>query len=139
MSIGQYIIDNLLPIAIAVAGAVAWFFDKRRRLAEVESITTLNNQAKANALEGMQEAYAEFVKEVQRQLSDVKKENKELKAGIATLKEELKNSNREREELKEQIRGFISQSEKDAKLISELKRKVESYEVELRKFKNERV
>ena len=139
MSIGEYIIDNLLPIAIAAAGAVAWFFDKRKRLAEVESITTLNDQAKANALEGMQEAYAEFVKEVQRQLSDVKNENKELKVSIATLKEDLKNSNREREELKEQIRGFVSQSEKDARLISELKRKVESYEVELRKFKNERV
>lgn len=139
MSIGQYIIDNLLPIAIAVAGAIAWFFDKRKRLAEVESITTSNNQAKANALEGMQEAYAEFVKEVQRQLSDVKKENAELKISIAMLEEDLKNSNREREELKEQIRGFVSQSEKDAKLISELKRKVESYEVELKKFKNERV
>lgn len=139
MSIGQYIIDNLLPIAIAVAGVIAWFFDKRKRDAEVESLTTLNNQAKANALDGMQEAYAEFVKEVQRQLSDVKNENEELKRSIATLEIDLKNSNREREKLKEQIKGFVSQSEKDARLISELKRKVESYEVELKKFKNERV
>lgn len=138
MSIWQYIIDNLLPIAIAVAGAIAWFFDKRKRHAEVEVINVQNNQAKASALEVMQDAYADFVKEVQRQLADVKKENEELKTSIATLEKDLKNSNREREELKEQIRGFISQSEKDAKLISELKRKVESYEVELKKFKNER-
>lgn len=110
----DYIIENLLPIGVGLAGVVAWIFDKRKRKAEVGSITAMNKQGEASALALMEESYQKFIKEVQRQLDEVREENAKLK---------------------EQLRTFTVQAEKDAKLISELKGKVESYEMELRKFK----
>lgn len=109
-----YIAENLLPIGVAVAGVVAWLFDKRKRKAEVDSITAINKQGEASALALMEESYQKFIKEVQRQLDEVRAENAQLK---------------------EQIKTFTAQAEKDARLISELKWKIESYERELKKFK----
>ena len=113
-SVWVYIAENLLPIGIAIAGVVAWFFDKRKRKAEVGSITVMNKQGEASALALMEESYQKFIKEVQRQLDEVRAENAQLK---------------------EQIKTFTAQAEKDARLISELKWKIESYERELKKFK----
>ena len=113
-SVWVYIAENLLPIGVAVAGVVAWFFDKRKRKAEVGSITAMNKQGEASALALMEESYQKFIKEVQRQLDDVRVENAQLK---------------------EQLKIFTAQAEKDARLISELKGKVESYEREFQRFK----
>ena len=113
-SVWVYIAENLLPIGIAIAGVVAWFFDKRKRKAEVGSITAMNKQGEASALALMEESYQKFIKEVQRQLDEVRVENAQLK---------------------EQLKIFTAQAEKDARLISELKGKVESYEREFQKFK----
>ncbi len=113
-SVWVYIAENLLPIGIAIAGVVAWFFDKRKRKAEVGSITAMNKQGEASALALMEESYQKFIKEVQRQLDEVRVENAQLK---------------------EQLKIFTAQAEKDARLISELKGKVESYEREFQRFK----
>ena len=112
--IWMYVAENLLPIGIAIAGVVAWFFDRRKRKAEVDSISAMNKQGEASALALMEESYQKFIKEVQRQLDEVRAENAQLK---------------------EQLRTFTAQAEKDARLISELKGKVESYEKELKMFK----
>lgn len=149
----QYIIDNLLPLGMAIAGVIVWIFDKRKRDAEIESMDTQNVKAKADVLSEIKEAYDGFAVEIRQQLANVKgdnarlkesvsellEENKDLRKSIATLEYELNISTLEREKLKAQISNFTDQAERDAKLIAKLQRKVESYEVELKAFRKERL
>lgn len=127
----EYILDNLLPIAIAVGGAIAWIFDRKKRDAEYKSALAANKQSEASALQGMQEVYDKFVDDVKIQIDALKAENKELK-------ERIKEIEKERELLSEQIKSFKEQSDKDSKLIISLKKKIESYEKELNIFRKER-
>jgi len=149
----QYIIDNLLPLGMAVAGAIVWIFDKRKRDAEIEGMDTQNVKAKADVLSEIKEAYDGFAVEIRQQLANVKgengklkesiseilKENEDLRKSIATLEYELNISTLEREKLKAQVSGFIDQAERDAKLIARLQRKIESYEKEIKAFRKERL
>lgn len=149
----QYIIDNLLPLGMAVAGVVVWIFDKRKRDAEIESMGTQNVRAKADVLSEIKEAYDGFAVEIRQQLANIKgensklkesvsemrEENEYLKKSIATLEYELNVSILEREKLKAQVSNFIDQAERDAKLIARLQRKIESYEIEIKAFRKERL
>lgn len=149
----QYIIDNLLPLGMAVAGVIVWIFDKRKRDAEIESMDTQNVKAKADVLSEIKEAYDGFAVEIRQQLANIKvengklkesisellEENKDLRKSIATLEYELNISTLEREKLKSQISNFTDQAERDAKLIARLQRKIESYEVEIKAFRKERL
>lgn len=135
--IWNYLIDNLLPIAIAIGGAIAWIFDRKKRDAEYKSALAANKQSEATALQGMQEVYDKFVGDVKVQIDSLKEENKDLKERVKELENELKTSNEEREKLSEQIKSFKEQSAKDSKLIISLKMKIESYEKELKSFRKE--
>lgn len=133
----QYLIDNLLPIGIAIAGAVAWFFDKRKRDAELKSVQVQNKHSEATAMQGMQDVYDKFVEDVKIQLVELKNENKDLRIRITELEENLRESAIEREGLISQMNEYKAQSEKDTKIIAQLKTKIESYEKELKAFRKE--
>lgn len=134
----NYLLENILPIGIALAGAIAWVFDKRKRDAELETLKSQNKQQEASALSGMQDVYDRFVEAVKKQIEDLREENSQLKERIYTLEQQLIDAGKERVELVALVDAFKKQSERDGILISELKQKVESYEKGLRKFKKER-
>lgn len=134
----NYLLENILPIGIALAGAIAWVFDKRKRDAELETLKSQNKQQEASALSGMQDVYDRFVEAVKKQIEELREENSQLKERIFTLEQQLVDAEKERGELVALVDTFKKQSERDGILISELKQKVESYEKGLRKFKKER-
>ncbi len=133
----NYILENLLPIIIAISGAIAWFFDKRKREAELKSMLAQNKLQEATALQSMQDVYDKFVEDVKIQISELREENVVLRARIRELEKQLIAANEERLHLIEQINKFKEQSQKDTKLIAELKGKVEDYEKNLKIFRKE--
>lgn len=133
----EYILSNLLPLGIAIAGSIAWFFDKRKREAELKSILAQNKLQEATALQSMQDVYDKFVEDVKIQISELREENAILRARIRELEKQLIAANEERLHLIEQINNFKEQSQKDTKLIAELKGKVEGYEKNLKIFRKE--
>lgn len=134
----QYILDNLLPLGIALSGAIAWIFDKRKRKAELQSVITQNKQAEATALSGMQDVYDHFVEDVKSQLEDLRQENSNLKKRVSELELQLSSVEEERAELTHQLSMFKEQSKKDGEVIAELKLQVDGYEKELKSFRKER-
>jgi predicted RNase H-like nuclease (RuvC/YqgF family) len=141
----NYLLDNLLPLAIAVGGGIAWILDKQKRKAELESVKISNEQSKAlnkqneaGALAGMQEEYAKFVEVVRKEIAELREENTALKSRVKDLEKELKASANERTQLSEQLGEFKVQAEKDAKLIRELNTKIQNYEKEMKVFRKER-
>lgn len=141
----NYLMDNLLPLAIAVGGGIAWILDKQKRKAELESVKinneqskALNKQNEAGALAGMQEEYAKFVEVVRKEIAELREENTALKNRVKDLERELKVSAGERTQLSGQLGEFKVQAEKDAKLIRELNTKIQNYEKEMKVFRKER-
>lgn len=137
MVIADYLLDNLLAILIAVGGAIAWFFDKRRRVAEIENLKSTNKQTETSALQGMQEAYDKFVLDVNSQIDDLREKNYTLRKELKSLQEQLDTANTQRKKLEDQVKRFEVQSEKDAILIKQLKRAVEGYEERLNTSKKD--
>jgi predicted RNase H-like nuclease (RuvC/YqgF family) len=72
-------IDNL--VTGLVGGVSGWFFTRKQQAAEVKG-------AEANALEGMQRAYDNLVKDMNEKFSEIKAENAELKVEINKLHKE---------------------------------------------------
>ena len=134
----EYFLDNLLPLGIAVSGAIAWFLDKRKRNAELQSVIASNKQSEATAMAGMQDVYDRFVEDVRSQLLELRDENSQLKQRVSELESQLSSAEKERIELIKQVNTFKEQSKKDGEVILELKGMVESYEKELKTFRKER-
>ena len=134
----EYFLDNLLPLGIAVSGAIAWFLDKRKRNAELQSVIASNKQSEATAMTGMQDVYDRFVEDVRKQLLELREENSQLKQRVSELESQLSSAEKERVELIKQVNTFKEQSKKDGEVILELKGMVESYEKELKTFRKER-
>ena len=72
-------IDNL--VTGLVGGVSGWLFTRKQQAAEVKG-------AEANALEGMQRAYDNLVKDMNEKFSEIKAENAELKVEINKLHKE---------------------------------------------------
>lgn len=134
----EYFLDNLLPLGIAVSGAIAWVLDKRKRNAELQSVIASNKQSEATAMTGMQDVYDRFVEDVRKQLLELREENSQLKQRVSELESQLSSAEKERVELIKQVNTFKEQSKKDGEVILELKGMVESYEKELKTFRKER-
>lgn len=142
----DYILQNLFPIGLAIGGMVAWFLDKRKRKAELDTILVANKQSEGSLFQIMQNAYKDFSEETLKQIADfksiireVQEENLSLKGRVKSLEKELIDAKKERELLVEQVAQFKKQSASDAALISQLKQKIESYERELKTFRKERL
>ena len=123
----NYLIDNLLPIAIAIGGAVAWFTEKKKRKAEIDSVVVTNKQGEATALQGMQSVYDKFVEDVKKQITELRAENASLRSEIAEVKRQAE---KERKELTSEVNDL---KEKNMALMAE----IEKYVKELKLYRKE--
>lgn len=123
----NYLIDNLLPIAIAIGGAIAWVAEKKKRKAEIDSVVVTNKQGEATALQGMQSVYDKFVEDVKTQIAELRTENAALRTEIAEVK---KQAEKERKELISEVNDL---KEKNMALMAE----IEKYVKELKLYRKE--
>ena len=123
----NYLIDNLLPIAIALSGAIAWITEKKKRKAEIDSVVVTNKQGEATALQGMQSVYDKFVEDVKTQIAELRSENAALRNEIAEVK---KQAEKERKELTSEVNEL---KEKNTALMAE----IEKYVKELKLYRKE--
>ena len=123
----NYLIDNLLPIAIAIGGAIAWVAEKKKRKAEIDSVVVTNKQGEATALQGMQSVYDKFVEDVKTQIAELRAENAALRTEIAEVK---KQAEKERKELTSEVNDL---KEKNMALMAE----IEKYVKELKLYRKE--
>ena len=123
----NYLIDNLLPIAIAIGGAIAWVAEKKKRKAEIDSVVVTNKQGEATALQGMQSVYDKFVEDVKTQIAELRAENAALRTEIAEVKRQAE---KERKELTSEVNEL---KEKNTALMAE----IEKYVKELKLYRKE--
>ena len=123
----NYLIENLLPILIALSGAIAWITEKKRRKAEIEGVVVTNKQGEATALQGMQSVYDKFVEDVKTQIAELRTENAALRTEIAEVKRQAE---KERKELTSEVNDL---KEKNMALMAE----IEKYVKELKLYRKE--
>ena len=144
----NYLIDNLLPILVALGGAIAWITEKKKRKAEIDSVVVTNKQGEATALQGMQSVYDKFVEDVKKQINELRAENADLRTEIAEVKKQAAELRAENAALRSEIAEVKKQAEKERnELISEvndLKEKnialmaeIEKYVKELKLYRKE--
>lgn len=129
----NYLIDNLLPIGIAIAGLVAWFTERRKRKAEVKTVEVNNRQGEATAMTGMQTVYDQFVEDVRKQISELRDENKSLRSEIAELRKRLSGAESERVELTSKVHDLEFQNSELRKELDKYKKDMINYQKENRK------
>ena len=141
MGLLNYLIENWMPIGVAVGGMVGWFFDSKKRKAELIALQLANEQNKTSIKTGLETASTDIYKklfdtvsvqidEMRENLSEMREENLKLKEKITDLENQLDLVNRERLDLINQVRDFKNQND-------ELKIKIESYEKELKLYRKE--
>ena len=123
----NYLIDNLLPIAIAIGGAVAWFTESRKRKAETKGVEVVNKQGEATAMQGMQAVYDKFVEDVKTQIAELRAENAALRTEIAEVKRQAE---KERKELTSEVNELKAKN-------TELMAEIEKYVKELKQYRKE--
>ena len=141
MGLLNYLIENWMPIGVAVGGMVGWFFDSKKRKAELIALQLANEQNKTSIKTGLETASTDIYKklfdtvsvqidEMRENLSEMHEENLKLKEKIIDLENQLDLVNRERLDLINQVRDFKNQND-------EIKIKIESYEKELKLYRKE--
>lgn len=141
MGLLNYLIENWMPIGVAVGGMVGWFFDSKKRKAELIALQLANEQNKTSIKTGLETASTDIYKklfdtvsvqidEMRENLNEMREENVKLKAKITVLENQLDVVNKERLELINQVQNFKYQND-------ELKIKIESYEKELKLYRKE--
>ena len=123
----NYLIDNMLPILIALGGAIAWITEKKKRKAEIDSVVVTNKQGEATALQGMQSVYDQFVEDVKTQIAELRDENAALRTEIAEVK---KQAEKERKELTSEVNELKARN-------TELMAEIEKYVKELKLYRKE--
>ena len=141
MGLLNYLVENWMPISVAIGGMVGWFFDSKKRKAELIALQLANEQNKTSIKTGLETASTDIYKklfdtvsvqidEMRETLSEMREENLKLKEKITDLENQLDLVNRERLDLINQVRDFKNQND-------ELKIKIESYEKELKLYRKE--
>ena len=141
MGLLNYLMENWMPISVAIGGMVGWFFDSKKRKAELIALQLANEQNKTSIKTGLETASTDIYKklfdtvsvqidEMRENLSEMREENLKLKEKITDLENQLDLVNRERLDLINQVRDFKNQND-------ELKIKIESYEKELKLYRKE--
>ena len=113
----------MLPIAIAIGGAIAWLSERRKRKADVKSVEVNNRQGEATAMTGMQAVYDTLVDDVKIQFAELRLESKNLKDQLVEVNANYMKSQKEISEL----RNKLSDAEKE---ISELRKRLSGAENE---------
>ena len=133
--------ENWMPIGVAIGGMIGWFFDSKKRKAELIALQLANEQNKTSIKTGLETASTDIYKklfdtvsvqidEMRENLSEMREENLKLKEKIIDLENQLDVVNKERLELINQVQNFKYQND-------ELKIKIESYEKELKLYRKE--
>ena len=141
MGLLNYLVENWMPIGVAIGGMVGWFFDSKKRKAELIALQLANEQNKTSIKTGLETASTDIYKklfdtvsvqidEMRENLSEMREENLKLKEKIIDLENQLDVVNKERLELINQVQNFKYQND-------ELKIKIESYEKELKLYRKE--
>ena len=141
MGLLNYLMENWMPIGVAIGGMIGWFFDSKKRKAELIALQLANEQNKTSIKTGLETASTDIYKklfdtvsvqidEMRENLSEMREENLKLKEKITDLENQLDLVNRERLDLINQVRDFKNQND-------ELKIKIESYEKELKLYRKE--
>ena len=131
----------MLPIAIAIGGAIAWITESRKRKAEIKGVEVINKQGEATAMQGMQSVYDKFVEDVRNQIAELRAENEDLRSEVAELKraktalqaeiaEVKKQAEIERKELTNKVHDLEAQN-------TELKLELDKYQKELKLYRKE--
>lgn len=141
MGLLNYLMENWMPIGVAIGGMIGWFFDSKKRKAELIALQLANEQNKTSIKTGLETASTDIYKklfdtvsvqidEMRENLSEMREENLKLKEKITDLENQLDLVNKERFDLINQVRDFKNQND-------ELKIKIESYEKELKLYRKE--
>ena len=141
MGLLNYLMENWMPISVAIGGMIGWFFDSKKRKAELIALQLANEQNKTSIKTGLETASTDIYKklfdtvsvqidEMRENLSEMREENLKLKEKITDLENQLDLVNKERLDLINQVRDFKNQND-------ELKIKIESYEKELKLYRKE--
>ena len=141
MGLLNYLVENWMPISVAIGGMIGWFFDSKKRKAELIALQLANEQNKTSIKTGLETASTDIYKklfdtvsvqidEMRENLSEMREENLKLKEKITDLENQLDLVNKERLDLINQVRDFKNQND-------ELKIKIESYEKELKLYRKE--
>lgn len=141
MGLLNYLMENWMPIGVAIGGMIGWFFDSKKRKAELIALQLANEQNKTSIKTGLETASTDIYKklfdtvsvqidEMRENLNEMREENVKLKAKITDLENQLDVVNKERLELINQVQNFKYQND-------ELKIKIESYEKELKLYRKE--
>lgn len=141
MGLLNYLMENWMPISVAIGGMIGWFFDSKKRKAELIALQLANEQNKTSIKTGLETASTDIYKklfdtvsvqidEMRENLSEMREENLKLKEKITDLENQLDVVNKERLELINQVQNFKYQND-------ELKIKIESYEKELKLYRKE--
>ena len=126
----NYLIDNMLPIAIAIGGAVAWITESRKRKAEIKGVEMTTEQGNAEVFQKMRNSYVEFISDINARLDELQKENAELKKEVAELRKKLVGADAERIELVNKVQDLEAQN-------TALKAELEKYQRELKLYRKE--
>ena len=126
----NYLIDNMLPIAIAIGGAIAWITESRKRKAEIKGVEVTTEQGNAEVFQKMRNSYVEFISDINARLDELQKENADLKKEVAELRKRLIGADAERVELINKVHDLEAQN-------TELKAELEKYQRELKLYRKE--
>ena len=126
----NYLIDNMLPIAIAIGSAIAWLSERRKRKAEIKGVEMTTEQSNAEVFQKMRSSYVEFISDINARLDELQKENAVLKKEVAELRKRLVGSDAERIELVNKVHDLEAQN-------TELRAELEKYKNELKLYKKE--
>ena len=126
----NYLIDNMLPIAIAIGSAIAWLSERRKRKAEINGVEMTTEQGNAEVFQKMRSSYVEFISDINARLDELQKENAVLKKEVAELRKRLVGSDAERIELVNKVHDLEAQN-------TELRAELEKYKKELKLYRKE--
>ena len=128
----NYLIDNMLPIVIAIGGAIAWLSERRKRKADIASVEVVTAQGNAEVFQKMRNSYNEFVLDLNTRLDELRNENAELKKEVAELRKRLSGAETERVELTSKVHDLETQN-------ARLKQELEKYQKELKLYRKENI
>ena len=126
----NYLIDNMLPIVIAIGGAIAWLSERRKRKADIASVEVVTAQGNAEVFQKMRNSYNEFVQDLNTRLDELRNENAELKKEVAELRKRLSGAETDRVELTNKVHDLETQN-------TRLKQELEKYQKELKLYRKE--
>ena len=64
MGLLNYLVENWMPIGVAIGGMVGWFFDSKKRKAELIALQLANEQNKTSIKTGLETASTDIYKKL---------------------------------------------------------------------------